>query len=614
MSELTDNSNGLASLRADMEELARQRPAAPLAPGAVGVTMFDQPGSEDGTVTVLLAQTNVQLAPAQALLRIESRGDGRVYLGVVSAGPFALPDTLRPDSAVLVTLATRGGQYLPPFHGRVQVTLLGERLPDGILAPPRLRPLPHSPVFKLTEAESAQVLKAEGDLRLGLAVGHAGLPVALPTKVKSVLPRHTAILGTTGAGKSTSVAGLVCRAREAGLAVVLLDVEGEYTCLNEPTPDKAMTARLKELGLEPAGVPAGKMALYHLAGRETTNPAHPDRHEFSLQFARLSPYTVMEMLGLNDAQTDRFLFAYEVAKKLMRDLGVFPRKNVTPEVQAQDERMLRNLDEFDRGYPRLRLSFFLDVVGACKAVITKGPFTPFNAELRNEAGQQALKAALPAKEVPTNAASWGKLYSLLWRLQKLRVFHGPTVRADPIRYEALVRPGQVSVIDLSDAGLSELSNLAVADVLRGVQEEQEKAYRKFERGESAEPPRVLIVVEEAHEFLSEDRIDKMPVLFQQVVRIAKRGRKRWLGLAFVTQLPQHLPRQVLSLCNSFVLHKLTDSAVIAGLRKAIGGIDDGLWNRLPTLAPGQAIVAMPHLTRPLLVGIDPAPCRLRMAE
>jgi hypothetical protein len=49
------------------------------------------------------------------------------------------------------------------------------------------------------------------------------------------------------------------------------------------------------------------------------------------------------------------------------------------------------------------------------------------------------------------------------------------------------------------------------------------------------------VIEEAHEFLSADRISKMPVLFEQVSRIAKRGRKRWLGLVFATQLPQHLP-------------------------------------------------------------------------
>jgi len=47
---------------------------------------------------------------------------------------------------------------------------------------------------------------------------------------------------------------------------------------------------------------------------------------------------------------------------------------------------------------------------------------------------------------------------------------------------------------------------------------------------AAAPPRGLLIVEETHEFLSEERIDKTPVLVQQVVRLAKRGRKRWLGL------------------------------------------------------------------------------------
>ena len=123
--------NGMSRLREDMAALAAERPPADLPPGVIGVTMFDQPGSEDGTVTVLLARSNVHLAPAQSLVRVVSRGDGRTYLGVVAAGPFALPDSLRPDSPVLVAVATNGADYLPPFHGRVQVTLLGEQLKDG---------------------------------------------------------------------------------------------------------------------------------------------------------------------------------------------------------------------------------------------------------------------------------------------------------------------------------------------------------------------------------------------------------------------------------------------------------------------------------------------------
>lgn len=64
---------------------------------------------------------------------------------------------------------------------------------------------------------------------------------------------------------------------------------------------------------------------------------------------------------------------------------------------------------------------------------------------------------------------------------------------------------------------------------------------KQDNPQSPLPTRTVIVIEEAHEFLNSDRIEKMRILFQQVARIAKRGRKRWLGLAFVTQSPQHLP-------------------------------------------------------------------------
>jgi DNA helicase HerA-like ATPase len=398
------------------------------------------------------------------------------------------------------------------------------------------------------------------------------------------------------------------------MAVVLLDVEGEYTQMNEPADHAKLVTALRDRGLAPAGLPAGHMPLYHLVGRDTTNPRHPSRRPFSLQFARLSPYTVMEMCGLNEAQTDRYLFAYELAKGLLRDFGIFPQKDVPEAERQRQENILLRLDEFERGYPRLRLSFLLDVVGYCKAAVTKTVPRLHNAVLRSPQGQEALKKRLDVKDMPGIASSWGKLNSVLWRLHRLRVFDRHGAGGAFLNYRDLLEPGRVSVIDLSDAGLSELSNIAVADVLRGIQEAQETAYRQYEAKKAPAPPRVLLVLEEAHEFLSAQRIEKTPHLFGQVSQIARRGRKRWLSLVFVTQLPQQLPRQVLSLCNNFVLHKLTDPQVVSALRHTVSGIDEALWSRLPGLAPGQAVVSFGHMTRPLLASIDPAPCKLRMVD
>ncbi|HEX4607226.1 MAG TPA: ATP-binding protein [Urbifossiella sp.] len=600
--------------------------------GAVGRTLFDLPGSTDLTVTVVVPKERVRDVPSQALVRIPSRADGRTYLGVVSAGPFAEPDGLKGDSPILTAVATHGGDYLPPYHGRVQVTILGEELDPDTLVPPRLRPLPNSPVFVLADAESGRVLKCEGDIRLGLAAGHEGVVVGIPSEKKAVLPRHTAILGTTGGGKSTTVAGFVKQAADAGVAVVLLDVEGEYVHLHEPTDQAGMQKALAARGIAPAGLKDGAMTVFHLVGRGTANPDHPDRKAFSLQFARLSPYAVCEILDLSDGQQERFWKAYEITKEVMRDLNIFPAKG-----DGEQERMALELDEFDRGYPRMTLSLLMDVVGAClvraepkgdkKAKKTDAEddapplaFTPFSPVLKSPEAMRHLSTRLHAANPPGNVISWRALMGRLARLNRLKVFHdnhaGPV---QPMRYGDLLKPGRVSVVDLSDTGHSELNNLVIADILRGLQEAQETTYEKYEQavrqGETPPPPpRVLVVIEEAHEFLSDERIDKMPILFQQVARIAKRGRKRWLGLCFVTQLPGHLPKQVLGLCNSFVLHKLTDPSVVSILKRTVPGVEDALWDRLPALAPGQAIASFPHLTRPLLVSVDPAPGKLRMVD
>src|SRR5260221_2271389 len=125
--------------------------------GAIGRTMFDLPNSEDNTVTVLLPKDDIHAAPSQALVRIRSITDNRRYLGIVVKGPFAEPDGLRGDAPIMITTAVRGGIFMPRHHGRVQVELLGEEV-EGAIIPPRLRPLPNSPVFVLDLDETAQTL------------------------------------------------------------------------------------------------------------------------------------------------------------------------------------------------------------------------------------------------------------------------------------------------------------------------------------------------------------------------------------------------------------------------------------------------------------------------
>ncbi|MEA2527055.1 MAG: hypothetical protein QOF73_4282 [Thermomicrobiales bacterium] len=584
----------LAALDRDGQQVggAWEEPEAYL--GSIGRTMFDSPSSVDHSVTVLLPRAHLERVPSQSIVRIESMPDGRTYLGVVVKGPFAEPDGLRADAPLVVTTTVRGGIFMPKYHGRVQVELLGERIGEA-LEPPRFRPLPNSPVFILDEEETAPVLGVDGDLRLGLAVGHRAISVGIPSEKKSVLPRHTGIVGTTGSGKSTTVAGLVVQAQRAGMATILLDVEGEYTFVGEATDDPQMQVLLHGRGLRAGGV--SDVAIYHLVGRESSNPHHPRRRAFGLQFDRLSAYTIAELLDLNDAQQERYWQAYDATKTLLRRLRLSDVDDLS-------------VDEFESGVPRMTLEQLIDVATAFEAAVAKNEIA-FRTPAFAARAEEAKQAIQPLTAKSSSTASWRALLGKLGRLRRLEVFDRPGT--PPLDYAAMLEPGQVSIVDLSDTDSPVLNNLAIADVLRGIQRQQELAYEEAEaRGKL--PPRTLVIVEEAHEFLAKERIDRMPHLFAQVARIAKRGRKRWLGLVFVTQLPQHLPNQLIGLVNNWVIHKISDAAVVSSLKRSVSGIDDSLWDRLPSLAPGQAIVSCAHMQRPVLTSIDPTPAKLRMVE
>lgn len=580
---------------------------------SIGRTMFDLPNSEDHTVTVLLSKEDIQKAPSQALVRIRSiiDNDHRTYLGIVVKGPFAEPDGLRGDAPIMITTAVRGGIFMPRYHGRVQVELLGEEVGDVVI-PPRLRPLPNSPVFVLESDETTGILKLGGDISLGVPVGYETIEAAIPSDKKMVLPRHLGILGTTGGGKSTTVSSLISNFQQAGIATIVIDTEGEYTEIYQQTDDPTMLTALEKRGKQPRGV--DNVSIYHLVGRETTCPNREITHAFSLQFSQLSPYMVMGMLDLNaEAQQPRYQKAYDIARRMLLAMKIFPAND-------EEKQQLIDLDDMEMGYPRMTVEHIYDVVRACGELASNGKkLEDFDKpEYRLYSRDFALrrgvfKEVFKREDVKqfTHATSWFAIQGKLAQLVRLKIFDNPA--AGSPNYSDLTRPGTVSIIDLSDTDSPQVNNLVIAEFLRGLMEAQNKHYDESEK-HGAPQRRTMIIIEEAHEFLSKERIRQMPVLYQQVARIAKRGRKRWLGLVFVTQLPQHLPDEVLGLINNYILHKIGDANVISALKRSLGVVDDSLWQRLPNLAPGQALVAMSSFARPLLVNIDPTPCKLRMVE
>jgi hypothetical protein len=592
--------------------------------GSIGRTTFDDRSSQDGTVTVVLPPENVDVVPSQSLLKITSTADKREYIASVTAGPFCEPDGMRADAPALISSAVNRAMVMPRHHGRVQATIIGQRIGGGLTAA-RHRPKPNSPVHSVPDAEMAEILNLKGEMRLGLVYGHDTVEVRIPSHEKSVLPRHTGVVGTTGGGKSTGIGRYIAGLHENGVCTFLFDVEGEYTKINEPTDNPQLLAALNERGLEPYGIK--DTHLYHLVGRECANPTHPNRTAFSLRLSEISPFAFTEIMDLTQAQEDRLLKVYEIAKGLMRDLKVFPREG-----NSADQQFVLEIDEFDRGWPLMTLDHLCYLVSGVINLAegqshseprfpAKGFIGQWEKKIRPTLMAQVggfhedegdSDADKKRKKGPSfgDIRSW-KLVSLrLNRLRRLGVFDSPG--AKPLNYREMLTPGRVNIIDLSDLENMDVRNLAIAEVLRAILEFQQRVYdAAVDRSER--PLATNVIIEEAHEFLSAKRVSKMPTLRDQLVRIAKRGRKRHLGLTFVTQSPNDLPDEVLGLVNNWIIYRI-DEPTARRLRSSVANADESLWSMVKGLGQGQALTSFTHMRRPVIAAMDPAPAMLRMTD
>jgi DNA helicase HerA-like ATPase len=190
---------------------------------------------------------------------------------------------------------------------------------------------------------------------------------------------------------------------------------------------------------------------------------------------------------------------------------------------------------------------------------------------------------------------------LMWLLQS-GAFDVPNMRS--LDASRLLSPGRVSVFDVSMAN-DIVKNLVTADLLRKV--------FAFKIAKADLPP-TLLVIEEAHSFISREKVQTMQATMQMLRNVARRGRKRWLSLAFVSQQPGHLPSEIFELCNTRIVHTLRSIHNLEALMTTAGDVGREMWARCPLLGQGEAIVTSPQLTRPVVVSIRPAMARRKFVR
>lgn len=163
--------------------------------------------------------------------------------------------------------------------------------------------------------------------------------------------------------------------------------------------------------------------------------------------------------------------------------------------------------------------------------------------------------------------------------------------------------GCVTVIDLSLVP-TEIIHITIAVIARMTFEALQR-YRKFK---NVSLPTV-IVMEEAHTFIKRyteesDNQNVSSICCQVFEKIAREGRKFGLGLVLSSQRPSELSPTVLSQCNSFLLHRISNDRDQELVSRLVPDNFRGLLRELPSLPSQNAILLGWASELPVMVNLN----------
>ncbi|MCO6437327.1 MAG: DUF87 domain-containing protein [Phycisphaerae bacterium] len=113
----------------------------------------------------------------------------------------------------------------------------------------------------------------------------------------------------------------------------------------------------------------------------------------------------------------------------------------------------------------------------------------------------------------------------------------------------------------------------------------------------------LVVYEEAHNYVPNSPLVRFRSVTKSIERIAKEGRKYGVSLMIVSQRPSEISETVFSQCNSFVAMRLTNPADQNYVRRLLPDAIGGLTDALPTLAQREALVLGECIQVPTLLEV-----------
>lgn len=406
--------------------------------------------------------------------------------------------------------------------------------------------------------------------------------------------KHIAIVGSTGSGKSCTVASVLQRIvgiaehknsnkdRQNNSHIVIFDIHDEYSAAFSLNEEESFT--LTRLDIDSLQLPYWLMNSEELESmfiESNENNSHNQvsqfKHAVVLNKEKHNP-TVPEV-----TYDTPVYFSIKEVYYYIENMN----REVIGRIAGEDKPKLADGTLVtDRSIYFDKIYDFIATSNSGGAKATNGPFTGefnrFASRLEAKLTDKRLRFLLNAKKADGNTHVTEDFETLM------KQFIG------------YLHTSNVTVIDLSGVPFEVLS-VTVSLISRLIFDFCFH-YSKLQHaiGKLNDIP-VMLVCEEAHNYVPRDGHASYRASRKSIERIAKEGRKYGLSLMVVSQRPSEVSETIFAQCNNFISLRLTNDADQSYVRRLFPDNANGITEILPNLAPGECVVVGDAVLLPAVI-------------
>jgi hypothetical protein len=412
--------------------------------------------------------------------------------------------------------------------------------------------------------------------------------------------KHSAIVGSTGSGKSCSVASLLQSVlkikdhqnlnidAQKNAHIIILDLHSEYTSafklaeeqqfnLNILTVDKIFlpywlmsSEELESLFIE------SHEANSHNQISQFKNAVILNKKKHNPGFQEIT-YDTPVYFSINEVvnfiRNKNKLTTYEDGE------GIFLAVKNHKGIKNMDENLWEDLD-FHPSSGNSKVNFFDSKVSSSDGF--KGEFTRFVSRLETTLADKRLKFLLESTDEQGNLLKTNDFDKIL------KQFLGYLDRSN------------ISILDLSAIPFEVIS--IVVSLVSRLLFDFSFHYSKIKHAHKVKNDiPILLVCEEAHIYLPRDEKIDYRASRKAIERIAKEGRKYGISLMVVSQRPSEVSDTILSQCSNFIALRLTNYQDQNYIKSLLPDSANTLVDMLPILSQGEAFIVGDSVILPSLI-------------